>query len=372
MNLKTALGIGAVTLLSFLAPALAKAEAKIDAAYSFINRPKIEYAMRGARIGFYDENSFFGGEQQQIETKGETQIRNLAGARVPVDLGGHLLRAEIMGSQEAEQNTFGVRLRYFFDENHSLGPIVESLAKKTENNTLYGIQGHVEWRGIRTEGGVYNLITPKETKILVNGVTNFTALDHRFGLAWKLSEEQQWYGLVAVNLKGNFGYHLKFTYEPTAGKASQRIVLADSPMVAPFAYYPLSPLYGGDSMVDIIPEYPDSPGSVAGVDEFYVPVYFPMQKKAALWINHLSDQRANTERLEVEGAIYPFAMLQEDNFFRNLFVGAKWVQSRAGNETETSTSGYIGLIKGPFRFVVQQEEGKKGETVGYVMWSQQF
>ena len=138
MNLKTALGIGAVTLLSFLAPALAKAEAKIDAAYSFINRPKIEYAMRGARIGFYDENSFFGGEQQQIETKGETQIRNLAGARVPVDLGGHLLRAEIMGSQEAEQNTFGVRLRYFFDENHSLGPIVESLAKK--NRKQYALR----------------------------------------------------------------------------------------------------------------------------------------------------------------------------------------------------------------------------------------
>ena len=215
MKLKTALGIGALTLLSFLAPALAKAEAKIDTAFSFVDRPAQEYRMTGQRIGFYDENIFFGAETREEKIKGETQTRNLAGAMVPISLDDRLLTAEIMGSQEPEQSSMGIRLIYFFDDRHSLGPIVESLTAKTGNKTLYGLQGHMEWNGVRTEGGIYQITTPTNQTILVNGLTNFTALDHKFGIGWKLSPEQQWYGFAVINLEGNIGYRLKLNWEPT-------------------------------------------------------------------------------------------------------------------------------------------------------------
>jgi len=272
---------------------------------------------------------------------------------------------------KSSPKSFTITKRIAKHGNHSLGPIANSVSAETGNSTLYGMQGHIEWKGIRTEGGVYHLKNPEDEKILVNGIANFTALDQRFGLAWRLSEEDQWYGLAFLNIKGDVGYRLKFTYEPTSEKALRQIVLADGLLSPSSVYYTFSPREWGESMADIAKEYPSAPMFTAGVPESFLPVYMA-NDKSVMWATHSADTRKNTENLFIESAVYPFAYIPSDDFFKGLFVGGTWNQSRIKNETCTSTTGYFGFKKGPFRLVLQKEEGSKGETSGYVMLSQMW
>ncbi len=355
-------------MLSLFAAGNATAEPKTDAAFAFSNRPASEFRMRGARLGVYDENLFFGGEQQQEELGGETNNRNLAAARVPVYFDGDKwLRAELTGAEEKEQSALGARLRFFFDCNHSLGPIVESLTKNNANTTHYGLQGHIEKKGVRIEGGLYNTVIEDDIETIVNGAVNFTGQEHHFGIGYKLSEESQWYGIVALNETGSFGYRVKLYWEPTAEKTLQQIILSSDLLYESDAYYPIAPREGGLTNAGVVPEYPIAPCENAGVAEWFLPTHYTRGWGAE--ITHSADSSQNTESINADTALYPLAYVESPEPFRNFFVGAEWNRTRTGNETETSTTAGVGYDYRNFRAVYRQEEGSKGESYGYVMWS---
>ena len=354
-----------------IAPFIAKAAPKFDFVQSYLNRPAQEYTLLGTRFGIYDENMFFGVETQQETIGDDEQRSNFAAARLPLKISGHLLRAELMGSQEPDQSSLGIRMRYFFDDNHSLGPIVESLTTETENKTLTGLQGHIEYKGVRTEAGYYQTNSTTGVENIINGIINFTAFDNRFGFAWKVSDtEMQWYALNFLKPGKYPSYRITLSYEPTAGKTSQQLIIGK--FSDGHAYYPLAPREQGDSMADIIPERPDAPTMAAGVPEWFLASTFS-NKKAGLQIDHSSDEKNNAESLGIQTVVYPLGLVDKGpEPLKGLFFGTIWNQNRTGSETTTSTTWAGGYRYKNFRAIVQQQEGSKGATQGYLMYSQMW
>lgn len=368
MNIKKALGLGALTLWSLIAPALAKSEAKLDAAYSFINRPKIEYAMQGTRIGVSDENTFFGVEQQVEEVQGKEQTKNFFGAMVPIKFEDSWLRAEVMGSQEPTQNSIGVRLRYFIDKDHSLGPIVESLSAEQGNSTLAGLQGHVGYKGGKIEGGIYQLNSLGRTETLANGTIQFTAAENLFALSFKAYEKSQWYAFSSTNLEGDIGYRLRFRYDTKTDNLVQEFVLCDG-LIAPVNIIAPMGIRGqGLAMVDITPEYPNAPVRVAGQLNWFLPIFYT--DRAGIEITHITDRENNSENLSIDSVVYPLAYLDVPKELQGFFIGGKWQQDRIGNETSSMTTLGGGYEYGNLKILYLQQEGSKGEGRGYIIWEQ--
>ena len=363
------IGATAAIILALLGADNLKAEPKLDSAFAFRNRPEQEFKMRGARIGVYDDNLFFGGEQQVETSEGETNVRNLAAASVPIYFDGdNWLRAELLASEEENQSAMGARLRYFFDEKHSLGPIVETLRKNNVNTTHYGIQGHIEEESFRYEGGVYNTVTNDDIETIVNAAINFTYQEHRFGIGCKISEQSQWYGFVMLNQQGDIGYRLKLFWEPTSETTKQEIILSDKLRGDSSAYYPIAPREGGLTSADIVPEYPTAPVSNAGVDDWFLPVYY--SDSWGFQMTHSENKLLKREEFKIDYVFYPFNFAEGNELIRNLFMGVEWRQTRARNETDASTTFGFGYDYKNFRMIFKQEEGSEGESYGYIMWSE--
>lgn len=364
MKLSKLIGIGGAVLLSLFGGEKLKAEPKLDSAFSFKNNTENNFTMQGERLGIYDNDTFLGGEQQKIDDDGERSTNNYFGARVPLKIGDDKIVADVMASDEQTQNSLGARIRYYYTEDDSIGPVVESLTTENKNSTLAGFQADFNQDKTRFQLGMYQLNSPEGIEFLANSTLVFSAADNLFGLGVKYSEDNQFYIAAVQNEQGDFGYRLRLRYD-TENIFTQELVLTSSPLGKGNMYGPVNLRCQSFLMQDIIPEYPDAPVKVAGNNEWFLPVFYT--RGVGVELNHTADKAQNTENFKIDSVAYPFANTKGK--FQP-FIGATWNQDRTGNSTTDSITIGAGIQMGKCRVMYRQEEGSKGEGYGYVMCSE--